>query len=79
MNEKQKHVLIAVAAIIALMLLYPPFQMSLGTNKIYQTGYDWLFDLPQPAVVDIGTLGLQWVGVLIVGGIIFFVLKDREK
>ena len=78
MNEKQKHVLIAVAAIIALMLLYPPFQMFTGT-RIHRTGYDWLFDLPQRAVVDIGTLGLQWVGVLIVGGIIFFVLKDGEK
>ena len=79
MNEKQKNALIVVAVIIAGMLLYPPFHRVYLNGKITGRRYDWLFDpLWSGATVDIATLLVQWVGVLIVGGIVFFILKDDE-
>ena len=80
MNEKQKYTLIAVAVIIAGMLLYPPFHRLYSSGRTSGLGYDWLFDARwSNATVDIATLLIQWLGVLIVGGIVFFILKDDEE
>ena len=79
MNEKQKNALIAVAVIIASMLLYPPFHRISSSGRSVGLGYHWLFEVGREATVDIATLLVQWVGVLIVGGIVFFILKDDEE
>ncbi len=42
-----------------------------------QSGYAFLFELPDRATVDVTTLIVQWLGVLIVGAIAFFLLKDK--
>jgi hypothetical protein len=76
-NEKQNYVLIAVAAIILAMLLYSPFQYLEGDGRVSGAGYNLLWDAPSNATVDIATLITQWVGVLIIGGIAFLVLKDK--
>jgi hypothetical protein len=79
MNEKQKKVLIAIAAVVLGMLLYPPFQVRWRGGAVLKTGYGWIF-APDPeyaATVDIGLLITQWIAVLIVGGIAYFMLKDR--
>ncbi len=79
MNEKQKKVLIAVAAVILGMLLFPPFHVTVTGGVVVWNGYSWIFgpsDYPQ-ATVNIALLITQWIGVLIVGGIACFLLKDR--
>ena len=70
-NENQKKLLISTAAIIAGMLFFPPWRRLWGNL----TGYDFIFDLPLDASVDIGTLVIQWLGVLLIASILFFVLK----
>ncbi len=75
-NEKQRNVLIAVAVIIAGMLLFPPFH-RVRSGNVLGAGYYWLFDAPQRFSVDVGTLFMQWLGVLIIGGVMFFVFKDE--
>ena len=77
MNEMQRKLLIAVAAVVLGMLLYPPFQRTGSEGRVFGSGYSWLFDPPFSATVDVGTLLTQWVGVLIVGGIAFFLLKEK--
>lgn len=79
MNNMQKKVLIAVATVVLGMLLYPPYRIfgSGSYSSIMETGYTWLFSLPYIAIVDVATLVVQWIGVLIVGGIAFFLLKDK--
>jgi len=76
-NQTQKNVLIALAVIITGMLLYPPFHRVYANGITIGARYNWLFDAPHQATVDIGTLLVQWLGVLIIGGIIFFIVKDR--
>lgn len=80
MNNMQKKLLIAVGIIVLGMLLYPPYRVyGVGdyANSLRDTGYALIFELPFRATVDIGTLLVQWVGVLIVGGIAFFLLKSK--
>ena len=79
MNAKQKKILIAVAAIVLAMLLYPPLQEIRHGGAVSRMGYGWIFDWAphQDATVDIGLLITQWVGVLIVGRIAYFMMKDR--
>ena len=67
----------AVAVVVLGMLLYPPFLQKHSSGGVFGMGYDWLFSLPYLATVDVATLLTQWVGVLIVGGITFFLLKSK--
>lgn len=76
MNEIQKKVLIAVAAVVVAMLLYPPCYTT-TPSRVY-SGYDWIFNRSIIcASVDIGLLVVQWLGVLIVGGIAFAIFKSK--
>ena len=76
MNEKQKNILFTVAAVIFCMLLYPPFQNihpRIG-GSLY--GYDWILNTISAYVtVDIGLLLTQWVGVLLIGGLLIWPLE----
>ncbi len=80
MNEKQLNVIKITAAIIGLMLIYPPYRIygyGANSNGIVGTGYEFIFSLPDRAVVDIFTLLIQWVGVVIVS--FAFVQINRSK
>lgn len=77
-NDIQKKILIAVGVMVLGMLLYPPYRVygyGYTANSLMETGYALIFELPDRAIVNVGTLLVQWVGVLIVGGIAFFLLK----
>lgn len=77
-NEKQRRVLIAIAVVLAGMLLYPPFHKIHSSGRINGMGHYWLFDnVPYGASVDVAVLFTQWLGVLIIGGIAFLILKDK--
>lgn len=78
MNERQRIILIVVAVVIALMLLFPPHVVSVGAGTSLQGGYSFILNLPRRATVDIGVLLVQWLGVVFVGGIAFFLSKDRD-
>ncbi len=78
MNKKQRNVLIAVAVVVLAMLLYPPWQLKLSEGRVFGRGFGWLFAPSDPrATVDVGLLIAEWIGVLIVGGIAYLMLKDR--
>jgi hypothetical protein len=84
MNKKQKRILIAITVIILGMLVYPPFHWRGEGRIVLSAGYGWIFDPPSyyPSTlptVDTGLLVTQWLGVLIAGGIIYFILRDCGK
>ncbi len=71
MNKMQRGVLIASGAVVLMMLLYPPYLSNQGTD------YAFLFAPPWRATVNVATLIVQWLGVSIVGGIAYFILKTK--
>jgi len=75
MNKNQRKVLLGVGTIVLAMLIFPPYRS--GSRNEIVNGYDFLFALPYEARLDATTLLVQWVGVLIVGAIAFFLLKDK--
>jgi hypothetical protein len=43
-------------------------------------GYAFLFDVPDGRpTVNAGTLVVQWVGVIVVGGILWFAFQDKKN
>lgn len=79
MNKKQRWVLFVCAAIIALMLLFPPvyFHAAEGGADANR-GFGFLFDSRNDQIfVNAGTLLLQWVGTILVAGILWFALRDK--
>ena len=87
MNRYQRLTLLIVLAIVFGMLLFPPFRLQWVNGQIVNLGYGFLLYPPKigPGVVgsglqggvDVGLLITQWLGVLIMGGVIFFLLKDK--
>ncbi|MBU6392239.1 MAG: hypothetical protein KGQ83_08375, partial [Planctomycetes bacterium] len=87
MNKKQKYVLIIVSVVIFLMFLYPPFYAT-DTRETVSMGYHIIY--PPPALnlkglvpysvsmINISTLLTQWLGVLIIGGITWLLVRDRK-
>jgi hypothetical protein len=78
MNEKQRKVLVVIAVAVLAMLIYPPYVQYLGgeTDTVSSSSYAFIFDLPIFSTIHAPTLLIQWLGVLVVGGIVFLVVKD---
>ncbi len=83
MNEKQQRILIGIVIIVAAMLVYPPFQVTAPNGAIFNMGYDWILAPPKRgyivATVNAPMLMIQWIGILIVGGIAFFLVKNSKQ
>lgn len=75
MNRHQKRVLVIGGILIALALLYPPFQI-MGRGM----GYSWLFSPPHDvAIINAGQLIVQWVAIVLIGGVAFLLVKDLPE
>lgn len=65
------------------MLAYPPFQVVVRNGVVFNMGYDWLIDPPKrgyiAATVNVSMLLIQWIGVLVVGGLAFFLAKNSTQ
>lgn len=83
MNKNQQRILIGIVIIVAAMLVYPPFKVTAHNGAIFNMGYDWILAPPKRgyivATVNASMLMIQWIGVLIVGGIAFFLVKNPKK
>jgi len=79
MNQNQKYILIAVVVVVVAMFIYPPFQ-AVRDGTVYNMGYGWIFSLSKRGymTINVSTLIIQWIGVLVVGGIAFFLAKGSS-
>lgn len=82
-NRSQKTIMLSISLVITLMLFFPPYQLIASNGVVYNMGYNWLITPPKKenitATVNIGMLLTQWIGVLIVGGILLFIAKTSNK
>lgn len=74
MNRRQRATLVAMMVSVALMLLYPPF--ARGPADWRSVGFHFLLAPPRGASVDVRLLLTEWLGVLILGGLAYFLFKD---
>lgn len=72
MNEKQKDIAIWTAMILAAMLVFPPFEDGYRCG-----GYQFILRVPDACAMNIPRLLIQWLGVILVGGILW--LSESEK
>ncbi len=73
MNSNQKVTAITVASILAAMLLFPPYEPGLSCEL-----YDFILRPYGFCVINIPRLLVQWLGVIVIGGIVYWVQKDEE-
>jgi len=72
MNKVQRKILVAVAAAVGGMLLYPPYR--LGQRSF---GFGWICDPPYQATgIDVAQLLTQWLGVVLIGIIAFALARS---
>lgn len=84
MNDTQRKILLATAAVVALMVIFPPYIVENYRGASVMAGYGFLFDLPSrtfesgssiPAVVNVKTLLVQIFGAVVVGALAFLSAK----
>jgi uncharacterized RDD family membrane protein YckC len=75
MNKIQKIVLTVVAIVIILMLTFPPFCTE-TQKRTFNMGYSFILDPPRASMVNTGLLLVQWIGVLLLGGLAWLLVKD---
>lgn len=81
-NKLQKKIIAIAALIIALMLIFPPYRIygfGASSQAVLETGYSLIFELPMRASIDGVTLIVQWLGVCLVGGLIYKVFDGDES
>jgi hypothetical protein len=82
-GSSERLLLIAIATILMIMLAYPPFQLIMHNGVIINMGYDWIFDPPNRgsivASVNLAMLLVQWIGILLVGSIVYFLIKNSPQ
>lgn len=76
-NPKQSIVLGTSAAIVAAMLIYPPFHLIGAGGAQRSLGYAWIFSPPTTAaIVNTSLLFIQWIGVSIVGTVLYILVAN---
>ena len=78
MNQIQRYIMVAVITILVAMIAYPPFHSVFANGAVSNKGYHWIFRPPDMATVNVSMLLIQWIGVLVVGGIAFFLTKGTS-
>lgn len=82
-NRIQKAIILSISLAITLMLFFPPYQLIASNGAVYNMGYDWIITPPKKenitASVNTEMLLIQWVWVIIVGGIMLFITKTSNK
>ena len=74
MNQLQQRILIGTAAVIGLMLVFPPFANMADISK----GFSFILDPPDRSHIAIGQLFAQFIGVGVIAGLLVIAFKDRE-
>jgi hypothetical protein len=82
MNKNLQIVIGLGASIVLLMLLFPPFHLEMKGITLNR-GYSFIFDPPMdgtiPASVNIRLLMVQWVGIVLVTGSAFYIVKSSYQ
>ena len=73
MNGWQRGVLIGAVFVIFVMLLFPPVSHYGGPSA----GYSLIFSVRPNQHVNSGLLVVQWVGVIIVVGLLYLIFRGK--
>lgn len=86
MNLVQRRILVVAAFMVAVMVLFPPYQVVNYQGLSIMAGYGFLFNLPEyfsagsgiPSKVDSETLVMQIVGVVVTALLLYFAARSKD-
>jgi len=86
MNKTQRKILVVTSIIIALLVVFPPYQVKAYNGRVMMSGYSPIYDLPSypystafsasttymPSDINVPTLLLEIFSALVVCGLAYF-------
>ena len=77
MGPIRRWVLLAIGAVTAGMLLFPPFRYG-GQGAFIPAGYAPIWSPPYGGSIDISRLLIQWIATWVVGGLAWLASGRRS-
>lgn len=77
MNKTQTNILIGIILCIIITFLYPPHAYILD-NSVIDMGFSFIWKLPKDHVVYVNLLLVEWLGIGLIGGILYFLTKGKN-
>jgi len=82
MTHWRRRILLGVLTSVILSMLFPPFSVHLGGNKVFGAGFNFILSWPSEGggtgTVDIALLLTEWFAIAIVWGILWILTKDTK-
>lgn len=78
MSDNQKRVMYAAIILIVLTLLFPPFTRVFPNGVARHIGYRFITNPPVYGTINAILLLIQWIGILLVSGLAFFIFKKKD-
>lgn len=85
MNDKQRKVLIAAGVLLVIMIMFPPYTAT-AKDVTFNGGYAFILIGPSDQGqfnglfhVDVALLFLQWLFVVAIAAIAWFLLKEKAN
>ena len=81
MNHWRRKILLGALAGVVVTMLFPPFQVHPGGNKVYSGGFDFIFShsgYESAGTVDISLLLTEWLAIAIVCCILWVLTRDPK-
>lgn len=82
MNRYQRLILVLTALLVFVTLLFPPFTFEeRGTGRLFNRGFDFIGASHNymDGGVDYSALRLEWLGIILIGMLIYFSLHKLNK
>lgn len=78
MNDKQKYLLIAIAILLTIAILFPPFQLVAQEGVILNEGFHFILLPDSIELVNIHLLFMEWLFIVSLGFIGWLFFKDNK-
>ncbi|MCK4842888.1 MAG: hypothetical protein KAT04_13580 [Methylococcales bacterium] len=77
MNETQKIIIIGMIIAVIAVFLFPPHAIFPKGGGVLRLGYSLITDIPEHYSIHVTLLVVEWLGVFLVGGLLYTLFKDK--
>jgi hypothetical protein len=76
--SSERKILFGTVAALLIAFVFAPYQRANHGGHVVMTGWQFIWDLGPREAVNVSMLATTWVGILIVGGLLWYATKRSQ-